>query len=121
MMEIYHPRNMLAPIPQAHTVTTRLVPCYKVPHWCALLYPVVVVTSMHRCSSTLCVKYCRISQAHPENFQPIASSKTTHFPTSLLLNYHVPCYKYRKCLPIGPQKTCPHHPRVIVDQGHHMP
>src|SRR3954465_5300718 len=64
MMEIYLPRNTLAPMPQP-TVTTFLVPCHKAPHWCALLYPVVVVTSMHQCGGTLCLQYCRISQTHP--------------------------------------------------------
>src|SRR3954464_9284036 len=121
MMEIYLPRNTLAPMPQLHTVTTLLVPCHKAPHWCALLYPVVVVTSMHQCGGTLCLQYCRISQTHLANFQPIACSKTTQVPPSLFLNHRLPCYKYRKCLPIGPQKTCPHHPRVIVDQGQQVP
>src|SRR3954466_7883723 len=65
MIEIYLLRNMLAPMPQPHTVTTFLVPCHKAPHWCALLYPVVVVTSMHQCGGTLCLQYCRISQTHP--------------------------------------------------------
>src|SRR3954462_3223319 len=65
MMEIYHPRNMLDPLPQPYTVTTLLVPCHKAPIWCALLYPVVVVTSMHQCGGTLCLQYCRISQTHP--------------------------------------------------------
>src|SRR3954464_13710414 len=65
MMEIYHPRNTLAPMPQPHTVTTRLVPYHKAPYWCTLLYPVVVVTSMHQCCGTLCLQYCRISQMHP--------------------------------------------------------
>src|SRR3954465_4407604 len=64
MMEIYLPRNTLAPMPQP-TVTTFLVPCHKAPHWCALLYPVVVVTSMHQCGGTLCLQYFRISQTHP--------------------------------------------------------
>src|SRR4051812_27160801 len=64
MMEIYHPRKMMAPMPQPHTVTTRLVPCHKAPHWCALLYPVVVVTSMHQCGGTLCLQYFKISQTH---------------------------------------------------------
>src|SRR3954469_3024926 len=65
MMEIYLPRNTLAPMPQPHIVTTLLVPCHKEPNWCALLYPVVVVTSMHQCGGTLCLQYCRISQIHP--------------------------------------------------------
>src|SRR3954464_6936351 len=65
MMEIYLPRNTLAPMPQPHTVTTFLVPCHKAPHWCALLYPVVAVTSMHQYGGTLCLQYCRISQTHP--------------------------------------------------------
>src|SRR3954470_10643454 len=51
-------------MPQPHTVTTLLVPCHKAPHWCALLYPVVVVTSMYQCGGTLCLQYCRISQTH---------------------------------------------------------
>src|SRR5436190_7272209 len=63
-MEIYLPRNTLAPMPQP-TATTHLVPCHKAPHWCALLYPVVVVISMHQCDGTLCLQYCRISQTHP--------------------------------------------------------
>src|SRR4051812_32860647 len=66
MMEIYLPRNTLAPMPQPHTMTTLLVPCHKAPHWCALLYPVVVVTSMQQCGGTLCLRYCRISQTHPD-------------------------------------------------------
>src|SRR3954470_4962434 len=65
MMEIYLPRNMLAPMPQPHTVTTLLVPCHKAPNWCTLLYPVVVVTSMHQCGGTLFLQYYRISQTHP--------------------------------------------------------
>src|SRR4051812_21225549 len=65
MVEIYHPRNLLDPMPQPHTVTARLVPCHKAPYWCALLYPVVVVTFMHQCGGTLCLQYCRISQTHP--------------------------------------------------------
>src|SRR3954469_22405623 len=64
-MEIYHPRNTLAPMPQPHIVTTLLVPCHKAPHWCALLYPVVVVTFMHQCGVTRCLQYYRISQTHP--------------------------------------------------------
>src|SRR5438270_10878857 len=64
-MEIYLSRNTLAPMPQPHTMTTFLVLCHKAPHWCALLYPVVVVTSMHQCGGTLCLQYCRISQTHP--------------------------------------------------------
>src|SRR3954471_3799368 len=64
-MEIYHTRNMLAPMPQPHIVTTYLVPCHKAPHWCAMLYPVIVVTSMHQCGGKLCLQYCRISQRHP--------------------------------------------------------
>src|SRR3954462_12472451 len=65
MMEIYHPRNTLALMPQPHTMTTLLVPCHKAPHWCALLYPVVVVTFMHQCGGTLCLQYYRISETHP--------------------------------------------------------
>src|SRR3954470_14198669 len=65
MMEIYNPKNMLDPMPQPQTVPTRLVPCHKAPHWCALLYSVVVVTFMHQCGGTLCLQYCRISQTHP--------------------------------------------------------
>src|SRR2546430_6261296 len=65
MMEIYLPTNTLAPMPQPHTVVTFLVLCRKAPHWCALLYSVVVVTFMHQCGGTLCLQYCRISQTHP--------------------------------------------------------
>src|SRR3954465_3439149 len=64
-MEIYYPKNMLDPMPQPLTVTTCLVPCHKAAHWCALLYPVIVVTFMHQCGGTLCLQYCRISQTHP--------------------------------------------------------
>src|SRR2546430_12195017 len=102
MMEIYLQRNTLAPMPLPHIMTTCLVPCHKAPHWCTLLYPVVVVTSMHQCNGTLCLQYCRVSQMHLANFQPIFCLKTIHFPSSLLLNYRLPCYKCRKCLLIGP-------------------
>src|SRR4051812_39630629 len=63
-MEIYHPRNMLDPMPQPQIVTTRLVPCHKAPHWCTLLYSVVVVTSIHQCGGTLFLQYCRTLQTH---------------------------------------------------------
>src|SRR4051812_33200114 len=101
MMEIYHPRNTLAPMPQPHTMTTLLVPCHKAPHWCALLYPVVVATSMHQCGGTLCLQYCtKYHKCTLANFQPC--SKTTQVPLSLFLNHRLPCYKCRKCLPVGP-------------------
>src|SRR5436190_10403111 len=107
MMEIYLSRNMLAPMPQPHTVTTFLVPCHKAPHWCALLYPVVVVTSMHQCGVHYAYSTVEYHKRTLANFQPIACSKTIHFLSSLLLKYRLPCYKCRKCLPVGPQKTCP--------------
>src|SRR3954465_10378346 len=108
MMEIYLPRNTLAPMPQP-TVTTFLVPCHKAPHWCALLYPVVVVTSMYQCGGTLCLQYCRISQTHPGKLSTHCFLEDDSLFFSLLLNYCLPCYKCRKCLLVGPQKTCPHH------------
>src|SRR3954469_115252 len=121
MMEIYLPRNTLAPMPQPHTVTTFLVPCHKAPHWCALLYSVVVVTSMHQCGGTLCLQYCRISQTHPGKHPTHCLLEDDLGSSQLVLNHCLPCYKCRKCLPVSPQKTCPHHPRVIVDQGQHVP
>src|SRR3954462_9525597 len=119
MMEIYHPRNTLALMPQPHTMTTLLVPCHKAPHWCALLYPMVVVTSMHQCGGTLCLQYYRISQTHLGKLpthclleDDSGSSQLAQSSFSMLQMSEVSLGQS--------SETCPHHPRVIVDQGHHI-
>src|SRR4051812_6204900 len=99
MMEIYLSRNTLAPMPQP-IVTTFHVPCHKAPLWCALLYSMVVVTSMHQCGGTLCLQYCRLSQSTLANIQPIACSNTNRVPFSLFLNLRLPCRKCQKCLQV---------------------
>src|SRR3954465_3948938 len=58
-MGILRPRNTLYPMLQPEHVTTRLVPCHKAHLGCALLYPLVVVTSVHQCGGALCHPYCR--------------------------------------------------------------
>src|SRR3954464_1451444 len=119
MMEIYHPRNTLAPMPQPHTVTTRLVPYHKAPYWCALLYPLVVVTSMHQCSGTLCLQYCRISQTHPGKLpthclledDSLSFQLASQLSSSMLQMSKVPSCRSSENLPTPS--------RVIVNQGHH--
>src|SRR5204863_4620982 len=68
-MGIFGSRNTLYPMLQPEHVTTRLVPCHKAHLGCALLYPLVVVTSVHQCSGSLCLSYCR-RQTHPSGFSP---------------------------------------------------
>src|SRR5436190_6710273 len=58
-MGILRPRNSMYPMPQPEHVTTRLMPCHKAPLGYALLYPLVVTTSMHQCGGSLCLSYCR--------------------------------------------------------------
>src|SRR3954469_7873142 len=59
-MGILRPRNTLYLMLQPEHVTTRLVPCHKSHLGCALLYPLVVVTSVHQCGGSLCHLYCRL-------------------------------------------------------------
>src|SRR2546430_8172999 len=112
MMEIYLSRNTLAPMPQP-TVTTFLVPCHKAPLWCALLYPVVVVTSMHQCGGTLCLQYSRISQTHPGKHpthclleDDSGSSQLVSQPSSSMLQMsEVPPGRSSENMPISPKSN----------------
>src|SRR3954469_24794989 len=110
MMEIYLPRNTLAPMPQPHIVTTLLVPCHKALHWCVLLYFVVVVTSMHQCGGTLCLQYCRISQTHPEKLpthclleDDSGSSQLAQPSFSMLQNAELPPGRSSENMPTSPE------------------
>src|SRR5438270_12141870 len=110
MMEIYFPINTLAPMPQP-TVTTFLVPCHKAPHWCALLYPMVVVTSMHQCGGTLCLQYYRISQTHPGKLPThcllevdSGSSQLAQPSSSMLQMSEVPPSRSSENMPTSPER-----------------
>src|SRR3954462_15848142 len=65
-MGILRPRNLLYRMPQPEHVTTCLVPCHKAPLGYALLYRLVVATSMHQCGGSLCLLYCRL-QTYPSH------------------------------------------------------
>src|SRR5438270_13164995 len=112
MMEIYLSKNTLAPMPQP-TVTTFLVPCHKAPHWCALLYSVVVVTSMHQRGGTLCLQYCRISQTHPGKHSThyllkddSGSSQLVSQPSSSMLQMsEVPPDRSSENMPTSPESN----------------
>src|SRR3954465_4807835 len=71
-MEIFQPRNTLYPMLQPEYMTTLLMPCHKVHHGCALLYPLVMVTFEHQYGGSLCHPYCR-EETHPSRIPP------THF------------------------------------------
>src|SRR3954469_15676812 len=123
-MEIYHPRNMLDPMSQPQTVTTRLVPCNTAPHWCALLYPMVVVTSMHQCGGTLCLQYCTISQTYPDKLpthylleDDSGSSQVVSQPSSSMLQMlEVPPGRSSENMPTSPESN--HRSRSASTSNH---